>query len=103
MELKKTGAAGTYESSDIFVTVNPGRGKGIEIDLSSTVEKQFGDEIRKVIRETLTKLDVKDAEVAATDTGALDCVVRARTMTAVHRAAGMSDNIDWEEIDKWTN
>ncbi len=103
MELKKVGAAGTYESSDIYVTLFPNEGNGIEILLKSSVEKQFGTQIRKVIRETLEKLGVKDAKVQAEDTGALDCIIRARVETAAHRAAEITENFNWEELDKWTN
>jgi citrate lyase subunit gamma (acyl carrier protein) len=41
-------------------------------------------------------------EVIAVDKGALDCTIKARTLTAVHRAAEM-ENYDWEEIDSWNN
>ena len=44
MLITKTALAGTMESSDIMITLEPWDG-GIEIDLSSTVEKRFGKEI----------------------------------------------------------
>lgn len=87
MELKQTAIAGTLESSDILITLEPG-GNGIDIDLSSTVEKQFGKEIRRVIAETLMSLGVTSAKVTAVDKGALDCAIRARVKTAACRAAG---------------
>lgn len=86
MELKKTGISGTLESSDIMITLEPGSG-GIEIELTSSVEKQFGDAIRKEITATLEEMGVKGARVTAVDKGALDCVIRARVKAAVCRAA----------------
>ena len=85
MRIEKAALAGTMESNDVMITLEPGGG-GIEIDLSSVVEKQFGNEIRKVIRETLLALDVENAKVTAVDKGALDCTIRARVKTAVFRA-----------------
>lgn len=103
MELKKVGAAGTYESSDIYVTLFPNEGNGIDITLKSSVEKQFGVQIRKVIKETLERLGVSHVKVQAEDTGALDCIIRARVETAAYRAAEITENFDWKELDKWTN
>ena len=99
MEIKHNGVAGTIESSDIMVTVEPAS-EGIAIDLDSSVEKQFGNQIRKVIKETLEKLQVTSAKVTAIDKGALDCTVQARTIAAVHRAADQKE-YDWKEISSW--
>jgi citrate lyase subunit gamma (acyl carrier protein) len=80
-------AAGTLESSDIFLEVLP-RERGIEIELSSTVINQYGDEIRSAIQDVLDRLGVENVLVRASDRGALECVIRARTETAVLRAGG---------------
>ena len=72
MIVKKAAVSGTMESSDIMVTVAPNEGGGIEIDLNSTVEKQFGAAIRAAITETLEALGIQDARVAAVDKGALE-------------------------------
>lgn len=101
MELKQQAVAGTTESSDIMVTVDPVGGSAVEISLDSSVEKVFGDEIREVIADTLEKLGVKGVNVTAVDKGALDCTVRARTIAAVYRAAGQDGAYNWEEIDAW--
>ncbi|MDR0876542.1 MAG: citrate lyase acyl carrier protein [Treponema sp.] len=87
MEIKQASIAGTMESSDVMVTVEPGV-NGIEIEVESIVEKQFGREIRRAITETLRSLDVKNARIKAVDKGALDCTIRARVKTAVYRAYG---------------
>lgn len=99
MELKTTAVAGSLESSDIQVTVTPAS-QGITIDLDSNVEKQFGNQIRKVIKTTLENLGVENAAISAVDKGALDCTIQARTIAAVHRSAGV-ERMDWKEIDAW--
>lgn len=100
MDIKQTAVAGSLESSDIMVTVNPSNVEGITIQLESSVEKQFGQQIRKVIEETLKHLDVKAAAVEAVDKGALDCTIQARTIAAAHRAAQI-EAYNWKEIDSW--
>jgi citrate lyase subunit gamma (acyl carrier protein) len=84
------------ESSDIMINLAPGS-SGIEIDLQSIVEKQFGQEIRRAITETLNSLHIKNARIQAVDKGALDCVIRARVKTAVYRASG-DTHYDWKVI-----
>lgn len=98
MEIKQVSIAGTLESSDILVRIEPNEEVGIEIELKSSVEKQFGRQIRKVINTTLETMGVKSAKVIAADKGALDCVIKARVECAVFRAAGMTQNFNWEVI-----
>jgi citrate lyase subunit gamma (acyl carrier protein) len=86
MKIKGNGNAGTLESSDIAIFIEENGNTGIEIELKSTVENQFGSQIRKVIRETLEEMKITDAIVHANDRGALDCTIRARVITAVNRA-----------------
>lgn len=102
MEIKQVAAAGTVESSDILITIEPNEKETLSISLDSSVEKQFGKQIRQVITETLTHLKVTSAKVTAIDKGALDCTIIARLITAVYRAAE-KDVYDWGEIDKWKN
>ncbi len=87
MELKEA-FAGTLESGDIFIQIAPSKNKGVQIDLDSTVKYQFGSQIKKVITETLQGLGIEDAEIKATDKGALDCTIRARVTAAAVRATG---------------
>jgi len=87
MEIK-TAMAGTLESGDIFIQIAPNDNAGLHIDLVSTVAYQFGDQIKKVITETLQGLGIDQAEVKATDKGALDCTIRARVTAAAVRATG---------------
>jgi citrate lyase subunit gamma (acyl carrier protein) len=94
MDIIKSSVAGTLESSDIMVTMEPG-GSGVAIDLESIVGKQFGAEIRRAIVETLAELGVKNAQVRAVDKGALDCTIRARVKTAAFRASGAATS-EWK-------
>lgn len=87
MELK-TSTAGTMESGDIMIQIAPTDRPGLNVELQSSVEYQFGDQIRQVITETLTSLGVTQADVNATDKGALDCTIRARVTAAAVRATG---------------
>ena len=93
MQIKKTGVAGTVESSDIIERIEPREEPGVELTLTSSVMQQFGRQIEKVIRETLAELGVESALVDAVDKGALDCTVRARTAAAAYRAAECTDYV----------
>ena len=85
MEIKNA-VAGTLESGDIMVQIAPG--EGLQVDLQSSVEAQFGRQIKTVITETVTGLGITDAYIKAIDKGALDCTIRARVTAAVVRATG---------------
>ncbi len=103
MEVIKVGMAGTMESSDISVLIEPNPEDGVLIYLNSVVEKQFGNQIRNVIKETLNKIGISNAVVRANDKGALDCIIRARVIGAAYRAVGIKENFNWEELDKWND
>ena len=47
MELKQPAAAGTLESGDILIELEPNEGKGLTIRLDSTVANQFGKRIKQ--------------------------------------------------------
>ena len=95
MEIKHTAAAGTLESSDALITVEPSEG-GIKLDITSRVMNQYGRHIRATVLETLERLDVKDAKVTVVDKGALDCTLKARVECAVFRSGDASAaNIPW--------
>ncbi len=94
MKVKETAVAGTLESSDVMVTVEPG--DGIQLSVNSSVINQYGRAIRTSVMEVLERLEVKDAKVTVVDRGALDCTLRARVECAVFRADGTSEkNIPW--------
>lgn len=95
MEILKPAMAGTLESSDAQVTVEPGT-DGIQLTLSSSVMNQYGRQIKATVLETLERLGVTDAQVTVVDKGALDCTLKARVECAVFRSCGQSaQNIPW--------
>ena len=94
MEIKKAAMAGTLESSDAQVTVEPGT-DGIQLSIDSSVIHQFGRQIKAAVLETLERLEVKDAKVTVVDKGALDCTLKARVECAVYRSNGVTENLPW--------
>lgn len=97
MEITTTAMAGTLESSDIQITISAGT-NGITIDLDSSVAKLYGNQIKKVITDTLTAVGIQNANVKAVDKGALDCVIKARALAAAQRALGTTDQPAWEVL-----
>lgn len=79
--------AGTLESSDVFVSIEPCE-QGLDIHIDSVVIKQFGDDILAAAKDVLREFEVADAKVSIVDRGALECVLRARVECAVLRAKG---------------
>ena len=90
MEIKKAATAGTLESSDCMVTVEPGEGK-IDFSLESSVSNQ----LRKVALETLKNLDIDNVRITIVDKGALDCTLKARIEGAVFRSVDQYENLPW--------
>lgn len=88
MQILKNAMAGTLESSDAMVTVEPGT--GIELEITSSVMNQYGRQIKAAVLETLERLEVKDAKVTVVDKGALDCTLKARVECAVFRSCDKS-------------
>lgn len=86
--------AGTLESSDCQVTVEPGEGK-IEFELESPVIHQYGNQIKKVVWETLEHLGITDVRITVVDKGALDCTIKARVEGAVYRSLDQKEALPW--------
>ena len=95
MQILKPAVAGTLESSDLMVTLEPGT-DGIELSLTSSVMNQYGRQIKATVLETLDRLEVKSGRVTVVDKGALDCTLKARVECAVFRSWDKSEkNIPW--------
>lgn len=77
--------AGTMQSSDLMVFLEPGDVLRVEVD--STVKKQFEGLIRERIAIVLRRHEVTAGTVRVTDRGALDYAIEARLETALRRAA----------------
>lgn len=99
MEIIKNAIAGTLESSDVQVTIEPSA-QGVELSVSSSVLSQYGRQIRETVLETLAHLEVSNVRVTLVDKGALDCTIRARVECAVHRACGVTEGYAWGGMSK---
>ena len=84
MTIGKKAQAGTMQSSDLMVLVEPADALVIEIE--STVKKQFEHLIRARIEAVLAAEEVTAGRVRVTDRGALDYAIQARLETALARA-----------------
>ena len=83
MNIQKSASAGTMESSDVYVQIEPSA--SLEIQVESVVYNQFGEAIREVVAEVLQEQGIETASVRIIDRGALECVIRARVETAILR------------------
>ena len=70
MEIKKSAVAGTMESSDVYVEIEPAQ--QLELQLESVVLGQFGQAIEQVVRSVLQEQGVTGAKVRIVDRGALE-------------------------------
>ena len=86
METKivKTGRAGSLESNDLIVEIEPA--DDLIIEIKSVVEDIFKDQIENVVRQTLKDLNIDKAKIRIDDRGALDFTISARVETAIKRA-----------------
>lgn len=94
MNITRPAIAGTLESSDAQVTVEPGEGT-IDLTIDSVVIHQFGNQIRKVILDTLQHLGVDNIKIMVVDKGALDCTLKARVEGAVYRSLNQTEQLPW--------
>ncbi len=97
MIIKKSASAGTLESSDVYVLIEPSDA-GIELELESSVINQYGEKIKTTVLKALSKLDVSNAKVKIVDKGALDCTIKARVQCAVFRANENEETISWGDL-----
>ena len=95
MKIEKPAVAGTLESSDAMVTIEPNEEGGIKLELDSSVIQQYGRKITEVVLETLDRLEVSDARGHIVDKGALDCTLKARVECAVYRSNEKTSDLPW--------
>lgn len=86
MKIVKKWQAGTMQSSDLMVTVEPA--DTLTIEIQSTVKKQFEHLIRARLEQVLSKLGVASGKISVSDRGALDYAIEARLEAALNRAGG---------------
>ena len=84
--------AGTFESSDIMVLIEPvDEGTGRQVDLSSTVMLQFEEDIKATINQVLDEMKIGHVHLIAKDKGALNPTIKARVETAIKRSLGIQE------------
>ncbi len=84
MEIRKKVQAGTLQSSDLMVFLEPAA--ELVITIESTVKKQFEHLIRQKVQAVLDRQGVTAGAVRINDRGALDFAIEARVEAALRRA-----------------
>lgn len=84
--------AGRKSRGDIEVAFEPStKGKGIEIELDTSVERLYGEKIRTEIADVASELGIADGKFTVVDDGALPYVLKARVEAAIRLAKEVSD------------
>ncbi len=96
-KIKKSAYAGTLESSDAFVQIEPIEEDEIRVELTSSVEEMYGDDIRELIKSVIKELSISYISVKVQDKGALDYVIKARLQAAILRA-NEDEKINWDKL-----
>ncbi|HIZ66490.1 MAG TPA: citrate lyase acyl carrier protein [Candidatus Blautia pullicola] len=84
MKILRNAVAGTLESSDLFVQIEPDEDE-LVLEIDSVVANQYMDAIRACVLESLEEFQVSTGKIYIKDKGALDCVIKARMETALRR------------------
>lgn len=84
MKILRNAVAGTLESSDLFIQIEPDE-KELVLEIDSVVADQYMDAIRACVLESLEEFQVSTGKIFIKDKGALDCVIKARMETALRR------------------
>lgn len=87
MKVVKRAVAGTLESSDCMITIEPAESDEVNVEIDSIVMEQYGDAIRTTVESVIQEMNVTGAEIKIQDMGAYDCVIEARMETALMRAS----------------
>ncbi len=79
--------AGTFESSDLIVLIEPLMNEsGRKVEIESIVLLQYGENLKSIVTEMLDQFELTDVHLIVKDKGALEPVVRARMETAILRS-----------------
>lgn len=84
MHINRKAVAGTLQSNDCFVEIMPN--DKLEINIKSIVFNEFSEEIEKVIRDTLKKLNVENCKLNIKDKAALDCTIKSRVESVIMKS-----------------
>lgn len=84
----EAGRRGADVRSDCWVKITPTDSGGVAVDVKTKVETMYGESIRRLVLDTLSRLDLPNAKVELEDSGALPFVMTARIEAAVRRLYG---------------
>jgi len=84
MKIVRKAQAGTMQSSDLMVFLEPAPQLRVEVD--STVKKQFEHLIRRQVDAVLEHFSITSGVIRISDRGALDYAIAARLETGLFRA-----------------
>ena len=94
MDIQKSAIAGTLESSDAQVTIEPAA--ELDLTIESSVMNQYGRQIKATILEVLNRFGVAAGRITVVDKGALECTLKARVECALLRSVDASvKDIPW--------
>lgn len=98
MFIQKIAMAGTLESSDAQIMVEPADNK-LELVIESSVMNQYGRQIKATVQEKLQQMQVTCGRITVIDKGALECTLKARLECALLRSCDAShQNIAWGDL-----
>lgn len=63
MKINQPAVAGTLESGDVMIRIAPLDTQDIDLQINSSVEKQFGDAIRTTILDVLARYNVRGVQL----------------------------------------
>ncbi|MCD6383602.1 MAG: citrate lyase acyl carrier protein [Thermoplasmata archaeon] len=86
----REGVAGTDKKMDLIVTISPGK-NGVEVEVEGKDVEFFGEDIKRVVLETLKGMGVENAKVKVLEKTPLDFTIRARVRAAALRAMGVEE------------
>lgn len=68
MKINQPAVAGTLESGDVMIRIAPLDTQDIDLQINSSVEKQFGDAIRTTILDVLARYNVRGVQLNVDET-----------------------------------
>lgn len=84
-QIAEAGRRGSKVRSDCWIQIEICDSGGIQIHLTSKVERMYGADIRKLIQDELAFFKIQHAKITIEDQGALPFVIMARLETAIKR------------------
>ncbi|NCB96029.1 MAG: citrate lyase acyl carrier protein [Negativicutes bacterium] len=85
-KLVKAAQAGFDEKNDALVTVEP-IASGIELELTSKVMRQYGEQIKELILNTVKESGFDGVKLTVADKNAWDYTIKARVLGALERGS----------------